>query len=112
MQVNDPDSRRLKLVRYSVAFLPACNGPSSQAEEIKHRLRDVLREELKLELSEEKTLMRQARSEAARFLGYEVTSLPADRKGSMTKNGTDRRSANGRRGLRVPHDVLKEKWQR
>jgi hypothetical protein len=65
-----------------------------------------------LELSEEKTLITHARSEAARFLGYEVTTLQEDRKRSMTKNGTDRRSANGRIGLRVPHDVLKEKWQR
>jgi hypothetical protein len=30
----------------------------------------------------------------------------------MTRNGTDRRSANGRIGLRVPKNVLKEKQQR
>jgi hypothetical protein len=112
MDVNDPDYRRLNYVRYADDFLLGFNGPRSEAEEIKQRLRDFLREELKLELSEEKTLITHARSQAARFLGYEVTTLHEDRKRSMTKNGTDRRSANGRIGLRVPQDILEEKRHR
>jgi hypothetical protein len=67
-------------VRYADDFLLGFNGPRSEAEEIKHQLRDFLREELKLELSEEKTLITHARSEAARFLGYEVTTLQEERK--------------------------------
>jgi group II intron reverse transcriptase/maturase len=110
--VNDPNYRRLKYVRYADDFLLGYNGPRSEAEEIKQRLRKFLQEELKLELSEEKTLITHARSEAARFLGYEVTTLQEDRKRSMTENGTDRRSANGRIGLRVPQDVLEAKCKR
>jgi len=112
MDVNDPGYRRLKYVRYADDFLLGFNGPKSEAEEIKQALRAFLRDELKLELSEEKTLITNARSETARFLGYEVTTLQEDRKRSMTQNGTDRRSANGRIGLRIPQDTLDEKCQR
>jgi hypothetical protein len=112
MDINDPEYRRLKYVRYADDFLLGFNGPRSEAEEIKQRLSEFLRDELKLDLSEEKTLITHARSEAARFLGYEVTTLQEDRKRSMTRRGGDRRSANGRIGLQVPQDVLRAKYQR
>jgi hypothetical protein len=72
-----------------------------------------LREELKLELSEEKTLITHARSGAARFLGYEITVRQENRK--RTKNrarGTKCRSINGHIGLRVPRTVLVDKCNR
>jgi len=72
-----------------------------------------LREELKLELSEEKTLITHARSDAARFLGYEITVRQENRK--RTKNrvrGTKCRSINGHIGLRVPRTVLVDKSNR
>ncbi len=81
-------------------------GPRSEAEEIKQALRDFLRDELKLELSEEKTLITHARSEAARFLGYEVTIRQEDRKRCKPVNGPNRRSINGKIGLQVPKDVI------
>jgi group II intron reverse transcriptase/maturase len=112
VEVNDPDYRRLKYVRYADDFLLGFNGPRSEAEEIKQQLREFLRDELKLELSEEKTLITHARSEAARFLGYEVTVRQENKKRSRTSNGTDRRSINGTIGLRVPQSVIKEKQQR
>jgi len=112
MDVNDPEYRRLRYVRYADDFLLGFNGPRSEAEAIKQQLRVFLRDELKLDLSEEKTLITHARSEAARFLGYEVTTRQADRKRSTTQNGTDRRSVNGKIGFRVPKDVLEAKCQR
>ena len=54
-----------------------------------------LRDDLKLELSEEKTLITHARTGAARFLGYEITVQHADHKitsGQRSVNG-DRRAA-------------------
>lgn len=110
--VHDPNFRRLKYVRYADDFLLGFIGPRSEAEEIKQQLRKFLRDELKLELSEEKTLITHARSEAARFLGYEVTIMQKDTKQSITSNGTDRRSVNGRIGLRVPREVVETKCQR
>jgi group II intron reverse transcriptase/maturase len=71
---NDPGYRRLRYVRYADDILLGFNGPRSEAEDIKQQLRQFLQEELKLELSIEKTLITNARSRAARFLGYEVTT--------------------------------------
>jgi group II intron reverse transcriptase/maturase len=107
--VNDPDYRRLTYVRYADDFLLGFVGPRSEAEAIKRQLRAFLRDELKLNLSEEKTRITHARSEAARFLGYEVTTLQEDRKRTRADNGIDRRSANGRIGFRVPRDVVAAK---
>jgi group II intron reverse transcriptase/maturase len=111
----DPDYRRLRYVRYADDFLLGFTGPRSEAEEIKQQLGAFLREELKLELSKTKTLITHARSEAARFLGYEVTVFQQDAKRSpRVTEGTRTkiRSVNGGIGLRVPLDVLEEKCNR
>ena len=112
VDTSDPQYRRLKYVRYADDFLLGFTGPKSEAEEIKQELRKFLQEELKLELSETKTLITHARSEAARFLGYEVVVLQDDKKRFITREGKDRRSINGRVGLQVPKDVLEAKCQR
>ncbi len=117
VRTNDPDYRRLNYVRYADDMLLGLVGPRSEAEEIKQQLGEFLREELKLELSEEKTLITHARSEAARFLGYEVTTLQdnAKRTKKNTNNhGTETmcRSVNSRIGLRIPKDIIEAKCQR
>jgi group II intron reverse transcriptase/maturase len=107
--MDDPDYRRLKYVRYADDFLLGFIGPRSEAEEIKRQLGEFLRNELKLELSEAKTLITHARSEAARFLGYEVTINQDDTKRYKAANGHDRRSINGKIGLQVPKDIIETK---
>jgi group II intron reverse transcriptase/maturase len=97
-----PYYRRLHYVRYADDWLLGFAGPRSEAEEIRECLRTFLREELKLELSEEKTLITHACSSAARFLGYEVTSAHADDK----RDERGRRSVNGHIMLGVPWDVI------
>ena len=77
---NDPDFRRLWYVRYADDFLLGFSGPRKEAEEITLQLEGFLRDSLKLELSREKTLITHARTEAARFLGYEIITLDADEK--------------------------------
>ena len=109
---HDPDYRRLKYLRYADDFALAFTGPKSEAEEIKRQIATFLRDELGLHLSEEKTLITHARTSAARFLGYEITTLHSDAKRSKTKAGIKRRSINGRIGLRVPRAVLTEKRNR
>ena len=108
----DPEYRRLKYIRSADDFRLAVIGPRSEAEEIKRHLRSFLSEELKLTLSEEKTLITHARSDAAKFLGYELMPLKKDIKHCLDKAGTDRRSINGWVGLRVPHAVILEKCDR
>ena len=104
--LDDPDYRRLKYVRYADDFLLGFVGTRQEAEEIKSRLALFLREQLRLELSEEKTLITHARSEKARFLGYELCVTQDNRKHT---NG--RRSVNAVVSPRVPKDVIKAKGE-
>jgi group II intron reverse transcriptase/maturase len=99
---NDPDYRRLRYCRYADDTLLGFTGPKTEAEEIKQRLAGFLRDELKLELNEAKTLVTHAKMDAARFLGYEITVQQANDK--VTRG---RRAANGVIELRVPRDVVK-----
>ncbi len=77
---NDPEYRRLRYVRYADDHLIGFAGPKAEAEEIKQRLAQFLKDELRLELSQEKTLITHARTSAARFLGYEITVTQDDRR--------------------------------
>ncbi|NLU81127.1 hypothetical protein HCA58_22850, partial [Micromonospora sp. HNM0581] len=99
---NDPSYRRLRYARYADDHLLGFAGPKHEAEEIKQRLTRFLREDLKLELSADKTLITHARTGAARFLGYEITVQHNDSK--ITRR---RRTVNGQVALRVPLDVVK-----
>jgi len=98
----DPGYRRLRYCRYADDHLLGFAGPKAEAEQIKQRLAQFLRDDLKLELSQEKTLITHARTGAARFLGYEITVQHADR-----KLARGRRSVNGAIALRVPVPVVK-----
>jgi len=60
----DPDYRRLRYVRYADDFLLGFNGPKSDAEEIKQHIREYMHTCMKLQLSEEKTLITHATTEA------------------------------------------------
>jgi group II intron reverse transcriptase/maturase len=104
LDTRDPGFRRLRYVRYADDHLLGFTGPKAEAQDIKNRLATFLRDELKLELSQTKTLITHARTGAARFLGYEATVQHADQK--LTGN---RRSVNGIVRLRVPRDVIKAK---
>ena len=66
-------------------------GPKHEAEQIKSRIAAFLREELKLELSQSKTLITHATSQAARFLGYEIRAQHADTKITRGPPGGQRR---------------------
>jgi group II intron reverse transcriptase/maturase len=99
---NDPDFRRLHYVRYADDFLLCFAGPKQEAETIKAELRRFLNETLKLELSEEKTLITHAATEAARFLGYDIRRQHCDTKLDRRKV----RSVNGVLSLRVPQEVI------
>jgi hypothetical protein len=104
---DDPGYRRLRYVRYCDDFLLGFAGPWREAEEIKSKIGEFLREELKLELSEPKTLITHATSQAARFLSYEIRTQRAD-----TKITRGRRAVNGVVGLFVPRDVIRERCAR
>jgi hypothetical protein len=95
----DPRYRRLRYIRYADDHLLGFTGPKAEAEQIKQRLAQFLRDDLKLELNQDKTLITHARTQAASFLGYEVT----------VQHSRDRPSVNGVVRLRVPQTVIKAK---
>lgn len=99
---DDPDYRRLRYVRYADDFLLGFAGPASEAEEIKARLAAFLLDNLHLEMSAEKTLITHARTESARFLGYEITNQHEDTR----LDERQRRTLNGTMALKVPKDVV------
>ena len=98
----DPGFRRLRYTRYADDHLLGFTGPKAEAEEIKARLAKFLRETLRLELNQDKTMITHARDGAARFLGYDITVQHCN-----TKITGGQRSANGKIALRVPADVVK-----
>jgi group II intron reverse transcriptase/maturase len=95
----DPRYRRLRYIRYADDHLLGFTGPRAEAEQIKQRLAEFLRDDLKLELNQDKTLITHARTQAASFLGYQVT----------VQHSRDRPSVNGVVRLRVPRPVIKAK---
>jgi group II intron reverse transcriptase/maturase len=108
---SDPGYRRLRYCRYADDTLLGFVGPNVEAEAIKQRLSVFLREELKLELSSAKTLITHARSQRARFLGYEIRVAGSDRR-TRRPSDTDRRnrrSLNGTIKLHVPATVINAK---
>src|SRR5262249_50796174 len=65
---HDPDYARLRYVRNADDFLLGFAGTKEEAGVIKSEVRGWLRDNLKLGLSDEKTLITHAGTEAARFL--------------------------------------------
>ncbi|MCC6630080.1 MAG: maturase [Chloroflexi bacterium] len=101
----DPDYRRLRFARYADDWLLGFAGPRAEAEEIKRQIAGFLRDTLKLELNEAKTLITHARTASARFLGYQLEVFQDNR--VLTQSG--RRRLNGSIGLTVPVDVVGQK---
>src|SRR3954465_7357243 len=101
---DDPGYRRLRYVRYADDWLLGFAGPKHEAEQITAAIGRFLREELKLELSESKTLITHATSQAAHFLGYDIRAQHSD-----TKITRGRRAVNGAIGLLVPKAVIRQR---
>ena len=103
----DPEYRRLKYSRYADDHILGFSGPKAEAEEIKAKIATFLRETLGLELSAEKTLITHARSQPARYLGYDIIVQHSD-----TKITRGLRSINGTIALKVPPDVIRAQCAR
>ncbi|MCL4486817.1 MAG: reverse transcriptase domain-containing protein [Chloroflexi bacterium] len=105
----DPDFRRLHYLRYADDFILGLIGPKSEAEEIKRSIGAFLKDTLHLEMSASKTLITHARTEHARFLGYDISVYHADDKlTARTGTRTKTRSINGCIRLGVPYGKVDE----
>jgi group II intron reverse transcriptase/maturase len=103
----DPGYRRLKYLRYADDHILGFIGPKAEAEEIKARLAAFLRETLGLELNQTKTLITHARTQRARFLGYDISVWHCN-----TRITGGRRAINGKIALKVPPHVVKAQCAR
>ena len=93
--------KKLKYVRYADDFLIAVKGSREDCQWIKSKLAEFIGDELKMELSEDKTLITHS-SKCARFLGYDVR---VRRSGKIKRGGpghVKKRTLNGGVELLVP----------
>lgn len=110
--------KEIKYVRYADDFIIGVRGSREDCEEIKRKLSCFIRDSLKMELSEEKTLITHSNT-YARFLGYDVRI----RRSNVIKpngRGTTQRTMSNHMELAVPlgdkiqpflfkHGVVKQK---
>ena len=110
--------KEIKYVRYADDFIIGVRGSREDCEEIKRKLSCFIRDSLKMELSEEKTLITHSNT-YARFLGYDMRI----RRSNIVKpngRGTTQRTMSNHMELAVPlgdkiqpflfkHGVVKQK---
>ena len=91
--------KEIRYVRYADDFIIGVRGTKEDCAQIKEALKAFIGNALKMELSDEKTLITHS-SEAARFLGYDIRI----RRNETTKNvgGLPRRALNNQTELLIP----------
>lgn len=100
----DDSYKRLVYVRYADDFLIGVIGSKADAKQVKIDVGRFIREQLHLELSQEKTLITHG-TDFAQFLSFQITTSK-EQNSTRTKAGYVKRSYTGRIKLYVP----KEKW--
>jgi group II intron reverse transcriptase/maturase len=108
---NDPGFKRLRYVRYADDFILGFTGTVQEAKKIKKEIKEFLKG-IRLEMSEEKTLITHAKTGKARFLNYQINRMQDDGKATRVKNhprtGThNRRTVNQQLYFAIPVDVTK-----
>lgn len=103
----DKDFRRLKYVRYADDFLIGAIGSKADSEIIKANITAFMKEQLHLEMSQEKTLITNAQT-PAHFLGYDI-SVRRSNAVKRNRNGIRKREFSGAVMLMVPKEVPQKK---
>lgn len=93
----DKNFRRIQYTRYADDFLIGIIGNKEDAKEIKSKIKEFLSDTLKLELSEEKTLITHSQKKA-HFLGYDIY-VRRTQAAKRNKNGDLKRAFNGKIAL-------------
>jgi len=112
MDTKDPNFIRVKYIRYADNWIIGVTGPRKLAEDIKRKVRNFLSTELKLTLSEKKTVIINSRTQEAKFLGYKIRlgRTNKEQKQTVTTNGSGkvfkRRSTGSEIVLRVPMEEI------
>ena len=103
----DSTYKRLKYIRYADDFLIGVIGSKEDCAKMKEDFTTYMRDKLKLELSEEKTLITNAQ-ESAKFLGYEI-SIRKSEAMKRNKQGWLKRPFSGRIMLTLPIATVQKK---
>ena len=103
----DADYKRLKYIRYADDFLIGVVGSKADCEKMKEDFTHFMREKLKLELSDEKTLITNAH-DSAKFLGYEISVRKSEVK-RYNNLGYFKRVFNGQVVLTLPLATIQKK---
>ena len=103
----DSTYKRLKYIRYADDFLIGVIGSKEDCAKMKEDFTIYMRDKLKLELSEEKTLITNVQ-ESAKFLGYEISVRKSE---AMKRNklGWLKRPFSGRIMLTLPIATVQKK---
>ena len=102
----DGNYARVKYFRYADDFLVCIDGNKEYAERIKRDITQFLRDNLKLELNADKTLITNLKNNRVRFLGYEISKSHDDTIVKENSNGVKKRSINETIQLLVPSEVI------
>lgn len=103
----DGDFKRMRYVRYADDFLIGVIGSKEDCVKAKEDIKNFLLDKLKLELSDEKTLITNGH-DRAKFLGYEVT-IRKTNKTRKNKKGIAIRSLDHKTVLLLPFEVMRDK---
>lgn len=102
----DPTDKKLSFVRYADDFIIGISGSREDAERIKKVLTEYVADELKLELSDEKTKITHS-SQEAHFLGYDIR-VRRCQQSKRKANGVVQRTLNNSVELLVPFDRIEK----
>lgn len=103
----DDSIKALKYVRYADDFLIGIIGSKTDCQKIKQDISHYLKESLKLDMSEEKTLITNAKK-PAKFLGFSIYIRTCNNS-RRDKNGNPVRSLNGKVVLHLDMNTLRDK---
>lgn len=104
----DDNYKRIQYVRYADDFLIGVIGSKEDCRKVKHDISVFLQEELKIELSQEKTLITHS-SKRVRFLGYDIKISHDNKTTRYTASGHKQRTRSMSCELLLPHEVWRNK---
>lgn len=103
----DANYRRIQYVRYADDFLVGVIGSKEDAQAVKEQIGAFVANTLKLELSDEKTLITHS-AKRARFLGYDIY-VRRSNVVQKDKNGRKIRFLSGTVCLELPMEIMRKK---
>jgi group II intron reverse transcriptase/maturase len=104
----DENYKRLQYVRYADDFLIGVIGSKEDCNNIKNDITLFLENELKIELSQEKTLITHSKNRA-RFLGYDIKISHDNLTTKITASGHKQRTRTMCCELLLPHEIWRNK---